>query len=477
MRNGWLRPARTASCLLILLCLVVPVRAAEPSADDADYYELMKTFVDSFEQIDRNYVKDVDRRELIEAAIEGMLTKLDPYSSYISPDELARFTQDVEQEFGGIGIQVQIDPESKRLTVMTPLPGTPAYKAGIHAGDIIMEIEGKSTEGFSIQDAVKLLKGKPGEEVTIGVLHVGDKKLEQIKLTRDIIHVSTVLGDRYGEGDQWDYMLDPENGIGYVRLTHFSRHTTDELRKALDQLSNEGMKALVLDLRFNPGGLLTQARDVADLFIRDGKIVSTRGRNTVDRVLSATRAGTYPDFPMVVLVNRYSASASEIVSACLQDHKRAIIVGERTWGKGSVQNVIDLDAGKSALKLTTASYHRPSGQNIHRFPGATDDDVWGVMPDEGNALKMDAVELRQHLEHRRDRDVIKADGPPASDYRDRHLARALDVLKEKLGVKPATDTAKSNGAPEPPPLPIERERSDARSQLLPILVPAPPRAA
>ncbi|MEX0704248.1 MAG: S41 family peptidase [Planctomycetales bacterium] len=476
MRHCWLSSARIASFLLVLVLLAGPARAADSAQKEQDYYELMKTFVSTFEQIDRNYVQDVDRRELMEAAIQGMLTKLDPYSSYITPDELARFNQDVDQEFGGIGIQVQIDPETKRLTVMTPLPGTPAYKAGIQSGDIIMEIEGKSTEGFAIEDAVKLLKGRPGEEVTIGVLHAGDKKLEQIKLTRDIIHVATVLGDRYAEGDEWQYLLDEKHRIGYVRLTHFSRHTTEELRAAIEQLEGQGMQALVLDLRFNPGGLLTQARDVADLFVEEGKIVSTKGRNTVERVLSATREGTCPDFPMVVLVNRYSASASEIVSACLQDHKRAVVVGERTWGKGSVQNVIDLDNGKSALKLTTASYHRPSGQNIHRFPGAKESDVWGVMPDDGQLVKMENDELRKYLEYRRERDVIKAGGPPASDFQDRQLARAMSVLKKKLGVEQGTGVAKPSGAPEPPALP-KVEQSDARSELLPVLVPAPPRAA
>lgn len=473
MRSSWLRPARTASCLLILLLLAAPARGAdaEPTSD-ADYYELMKTFVNTFEQIDRNYVKDVDRRELMEAAIQGMLTKLDPYSSYISPEDLARFNQEVEQEFGGIGIQVQLDPQTKRLMVMTPLPGTPAYRAGILAGDAIMEIEGKSTEGFSLDDAVQILKGRPGEQVKVGILRAGEKDLKQITLTRELIHVATVLGDRYDDNAEWDYMLDPKLGIGYVRLTHFSRHSTDELKKALDQLLRKGMKALVLDVRFNPGGLLSQARDVADLFIREGKIVSTRGRNTPERELRATRAGTYPDFPMVVLVNRYSASASEIVSACLQDHKRAVIVGERTWGKGSVQNVIDLEHGKSALKLTTASYHRPSGANIHRFSGATEEDVWGVMPDEGCLVKMNAEELRDYLEYRRRRDVIKAGGPPVGDFHDRQLARALEVLKEKLGVA----EKRPSGPPEPPPLPIERERTQLRS-MLPELVPAPPRAA
>ena len=364
-----------------------------------------------------------------------MLTELDQYSSYISPEELTRFNQQVEQEFGGIGIQVHIDPASRRLTVMTPLPGTPAYKAGVLAGDVIMEIEGESTEGFTIEQAVQRLKGNAGEKVTVGVKHVGTNDVEQISIVRDIIHVATVLGDRYGDGDKWDFMLNDQHKIGYIRLTHFSRHTAEELGAALESLQKQGMQSLVLDLRFNPGGLLSQAIEVSDMFIKEGPIVSTRGRNSRDRVWNATKPGTISDVPMVVLVNRFSASASEIVSACLQDHKRCVVMGERTWGKGSVQNVIELEGGTSALKLTTASYHRPSGKNIHRFKGATAEDEWGVMPDDGYRLRMSNEELQEYLEYRRLRDVVNASGPPESDFEDRQLKAAVDYLTSQVAQK------------------------------------------
>ena len=402
---------------------------------DEQYFELFREFVDTFEQIDRNYVKDVDRRELMHAAIRGMLTELDPYSSYIPPDRLAEFTQGIEQKFGGIGIQVHIDPQTRRLTVVTPLPGTPAYRGGVLSGDVIMEVDGKSTEGFTIEDAVEQLKGKPGEEVTIGVLHKGSQKIEQIPLTREIIEVATVLGSRYEEDGTWDFMLDDEHKIGYIRVTHFSRRTGEELRGAMEILKANGMHALILDLRFNPGGLLSEAIEVCDLFLKEGVIVSTKGRNVPDRSWNAHKPGTYSGFPMVVLVNRYSASASEIVSACLQDHDRALVIGERTWGKGSVQNVIDLNGGSSALKLTTASYMRPSGKNIHRFPGADEDDEWGVRPDEGYVVRFSDEEIRDYLINRREGDVIGA-SPSETEFDDRQRAKALAYLDEELGVAP-----------------------------------------
>ncbi len=187
-----------------------------------------------------------------------------------------------------------------------------------------------------------------------------------------MIHVATVLGDHYKPDGSWDYMIDKKDKIGYVRLTHFSRHSAIELEKAVNELLEEGMKGFVLDMRFDPGGLFSQATEIADMFIDGGTDRQHQGTQHAERTWEAKKEGTFPNFPMAVIVNHYSASASEIVAACLQDHHRAVIVGERTWGKGSVQNVIELEDGTSALKLTTASYHRPSGKNIHRFPGASE---------------------------------------------------------------------------------------------------------
>ncbi len=379
-----------------------PSSQAPPAKED--YYELYKILADSVDQVDRNYVKEVDRRELIEAAIRGMMTKLDPYSTYISPDEISQFRTSVDNEFGGIGIHVSIDDGD--LKVLSPIYGTPAYKAGIQSGDRIVEINGKSTDGIDPDEAVRWMKGADGSNVTLTVIHSGQKKQEKYTLTRERVHVETVLGDRRKSDDTWDFFFDSDAKIGYIRITSFSQDTAKELRAALSNLKSHGVRGLVMDLRFNPGGLLRSAIEVSNLFISHGRIVSTKGRNSPERAWDAHTEGAFEGFPMVVLVNHYSASASEIVSACLQDHKRAAVMGERTWGKGSVQNIIDLENGRSALKLTTAAYQRPSGKNIHRFPDSKATDEWGVMPDLGFELALNDRETRDLLSNRRSRDII-----------------------------------------------------------------------
>jgi carboxyl-terminal processing protease len=383
----------------------------------------------------------------MEAAIRGMLEELDQYSNYIPPEEVERFRTSVESEFGGIGIQVSI--EEGWLTVLSPIVGSPAYKAGIVAGDRIVEIEGESSRGITLDQAVAKLKGKVGTKVTVTVRHAGAEETEKVTLDREIVRVDTVLGDRRNEDDSWNFLYDQEQKIAYVRVTSFSRHTTEELQKVVETLTKDGMRGLVLDLRFNPGGLLSSAIEVCDLFVTDGKIVSTAGRNTPERVWNAKKKGTFEDFPMAVLVNRYSASASEIVSACLQDHGRAVVIGERTWGKGSVQNIIDLEEGKSALKLTTAGYLRPNGKNIHKFDGAKEEDDWGVRPNEGYTLRVEDQELADLVRIRRERDFVRKPDPEAKppEFVDRQLAKAVDYLREKLTDK-KPDDAKEGGAAE-----------------------------
>lgn len=434
---------------------LLPAGTDAPAAEgnrDEDYYPLYRLLADTMDQVERNYVQEIDRRKLVEAAIRGMINELDPYSAYIDPEEMDRFRASMENEFGGIGIQITV--RGGQLTILSPLPGTPAYRAGLMAGDRILAIDGKPTEGCAIEEVARGLKGETGSKLRLRVTHPGQAEEIEVELTREMIHVETVLGDTRTEGDAWDFMFDHDKGVGYIRLTAFSRDTARELAEALKGLEAAGLKALILDLRNNPGGLLTSAVDVADLFVSQGRIVSTSGRNSPERCWEARAEGTFEGFPMVVLVNHYSASASEIVAACLQDHGRAVIVGERTWGKGSVQNVIEMEEGASALKLTTAGYLRPSGKNIHRFPDAKESDEWGVRPDAGYELKLDPAEMTRLADARRQRDVIRSHGeaeaepaptggpnaseaasaakPEDSEVVDRQLQMAVDCLTHQL---------------------------------------------
>ncbi|HIE98428.1 MAG TPA: S41 family peptidase [Planctomycetes bacterium] len=423
------------------LMTATPAVALDEPENERERYELMQLFAETFQQIESNYVRDVDRRELMESAIQGMLRHLDQYSSFIPPTDVRRFTQMVEQEFGGIGITVN-SPRPGQLIVISPLPGTPAYRAGIRAGDLIVEVEGKSTEGLSLTDAVKKLQGPVGRPVVIKVVHPGeDSEPEEIRLVRQLIKAPTVLGDRYSDKDEWEFMYDDEQKIGYIRLSHFSRFTAQEVKAALDNVFDRKVRGLVIDLRYNPGGLLEAAIEIADMLLEDGNIVSVRGRNVPERSWDAKKRDTYSNIPLAVLVNGFSASASEVLSACLQDNKRAVIIGERTWGKGSVQNIIRMEEGESALKLTTASYHRPSGVNIHRFPDMNVDDEWGVTPDEGYLIKYDRKQRTEWQRYRRAKDVLRpaedvADDEDATEkeeaFNDTQLIAAIDYLANQL---------------------------------------------
>ena len=227
-------------------------------------------------------------------------------------------------------------------------------------------------------------------------------------MNRAIIDVPSVLGDSRKADDTWDYMLDPEKKIGYLRITSFIQNTTEEVKHALTELKSQGMKGLIVDLRDDPGGLLSAAVEISDLFVDSGVIVSTKGRNTPSKTYEAQKDGIYTDFPMVVLVNQGSASAAEILSACLQDHKRAKVIGQRSYGKGSVQNIIELEGGNSVIKLTVATYRRPSGKNIHRFKNAKESDEWGVIPDPGLETKLTTEQYISYLRGRRLRDQLSS---------------------------------------------------------------------
>ena len=386
----------------VSVCCYQATQGAKPKDEMLEMYGL---FVDAVEKVELNYVRAVTRKELLENALEGMLQNLDPHSSYIDTSEWQHFRRQIEGKFGGIGIQVDLDNE-RGLRVIAPMVGTPAYDAGILAGDQIIEIDGKSAEGMTSDKAVEVLTGRPGTDVKLTVLHEGSEDPETLTLTRAIINIPSVIGDQRKPNDEWDLLIDKDKKIGYVRVTGFNEHTADELHKILDQFKNEGGKGLILDLRDDPGGLLSSAVEISDMFLEKGEIVSTKGRNTQPRHFEAQKDSPFEDasIPMVVMVNQNSASASEILAAALQDHKRAAVVGQRSYGKGSVQNLIDLEGGTSILKLTVASYYRPSGENIHRFKNAKTTDKWGVSPDPGMEVKLSHRDFVTWFIARRERD-------------------------------------------------------------------------
>jgi carboxyl-terminal processing protease len=413
-------------------------------------YELVRLVVDVLDEVDHKYVKSLDadaKRKLVEDMINGGLYRLDPHSSFINAKEFKRFTLNNKGKFGGVGIQIRPDRDNGGLlTVASPMIDTPAYEAGVLAGDVILKIDGKPTESMSVTDAVDLITGDPGTKIVLTVLHEGSKEPIDLAMTRAEIHVPSILGDvRKPENPrEWDFMIDKANKIAYIRLISFSENTAVDLRAALEQLKKDGVHGLVLDLRTNPGGLLRSAVEICRMFLKEGRIVSTRNRQHEEEVYEAKGEGLVfqpaESYPVAILINRLSASASEIVAAALQDHKRAVIVGERSYGKGSVQNLIDMEQHTSALKLTTASYWRPSGKNIHRFPDSQDSDEWGVQPNPGFEVKLKDDERRAYYESRRERDVIhgKLSADPAAKpkeakpFVDRTLEKALEYLRGEI---------------------------------------------
>jgi carboxyl-terminal processing protease len=445
----------TAAC-----CWGHTVRSQADSKDDM--LELYGQFVDAVERVEANYVRPVDRKELLESALRGMLADLDPHSSYFSEAEWGQFRKQIEGTFTGIGVSVEIDERTGQLKVLAPLPGSPAYAAGVLPGDLILEVDGKPTEGMTRDKAVEALQGRPGTSVTLKVRHPMSSEPETLTIGRAIIELPSVIGDARKPDDSWNYLIDPERKIGYVRITNFVQNTAQELEAALGQLQAEGMKGLVIDLRDDPGGLLSAAVEVVDLFLKEGKVVTTKGRNQRDKTFEAEARGPYEDLPLAILINQHSASASEIVSAALQDHGRASIVGQRSYGKGSVQNILPLDNGQTILKLTVASYWRPNGHNIHRFKGAKESDEWGVKPDDGLEVKLSPAEYEKWAEARRRRDLIsrlnpadaaKDDAPKAialhQGIDDAPLDKALDVVARKIaeqGQAPPAEEPKAKAA-------------------------------
>ncbi|MCE9591874.1 MAG: S41 family peptidase [Planctomycetes bacterium] len=378
--------------------VVVPVIARQTSV-----FNQLDLLVDVRHQIANAYVEEPDQDKMIHEAVRGMVESLrDPYTVYIPPDELKDFDKSIRGSFSGIGAEVDI--HNNRLRIVSPLEESPAWKAGVMAGDTVLEIDGKSTLDMKITDAISRLTGVEGTPVKLKIRHESGDETE-LTIKRARINVATVRGlRRDGEG-KWDFMLDEANHIGYIRITQFTEGTARDTRAALDSLLARGVKGLILDLRFDPGGLLESAVEISDMFLDGGKrIVSVKGRIVPEHVESSTQEGTIPPIPMVVIANEASASASEVVTGALSDNGRAQFVGTRTFGKGSVQQVVMLDDGQGALKITNAYYYLPNGRNIHRREGK---ETWGVDPSEGCYVPMSNDAIRKMLEIRREGDVLR----------------------------------------------------------------------
>ncbi len=351
---------RFAAWLGTIMLLILLTVATPPSmATQDDPYAALGRFSDVLDLVEKNYVHEVTRDELVNGAIKGMLEQLDPHSTYMLPDEFQEMQIRTTGEFGGIGIEITL--RDGRLTVIAPIEDTPAYEAGMQAGDVIIEIDGESTQDITLLDAVTKIRGPKGTSVELTVVHKGDNKPETISIKRATI---PIRGAKSNE-------LEP--GYLYLRLISFNENTTSEMRQALTEYTKKNeLKGIVMDLRGNPGGLLTQAVSVADTFLSDGNIVYIKGREEASREdFNAKPSKADVHTPMVVLINAGSASASEIVAGALQDRHRALILGERSFGKATVQTIIPLSDG-SGIKLTKALYYTPSGRSIQ---------AEGIVPD------------------------------------------------------------------------------------------------
>lgn len=410
---------------LLLTLGFASLLAFPAQADNNELYEKLDIMTHVIDRIKTSYVDEISDTTLIDDAIEGMLTSLDPHSSYLPEDAMASMTEQTKGEFGGLGIEVTMDRGV--VKVVSPIEGTPAYKAGVKAGDLIIKIDDQDVQGLTLSDAVEMMRGKVGSDIKIKVFREDERKTMDITITRDIIKIIPVKSRL------------ERDGIGYLRITTFNEHVGREIRSHLKDLvkENEGNKlsGLVLDLRNNPGGLLSQAVAASDAFLDQGEIVSTRGRIENQNQRYNARAGDEINgAPIVVLINGGSASASEIVAGALQDHKRGLVLGTKSFGKGSVQTIMQLP-GNSGMRLTTALYYTPSGRSIQ---------AKGIEPDiEVKPLKVEEVEqgdrpseasLKGHIElekmleeageKRSDKDEDQDERP--YDYQ---LERAIDMVK------------------------------------------------
>jgi len=411
------------------------------AAKESNSYENLKLFADVLSVVQRNYVEDVDSREAIYSAINGMLTSLDPHSSFMPPDAFKEMQVETKGSFGGVGIEITM--KEGILTVISPIEDTPAFNAGIKAEDIIIKIDGEITKGMTIMEAVKKMRGKKGSKVVLSIARKNEKELIDFPIVRDIIKIRSVKYE----------LLD--NSYGYLRVTQFQERSTKDLKAALKEMEklSGGLKGLILDLRNNPGGLLNQAVHMSDIFLSSGLIVYTNGRLSSQQMeFKARDDGTEPKYPVMVLVNAGSASASEIVAGALQDTGRGVILGTKTFGKGSVQTILPLDDG-SGIRITTARYYTPKGRSI-QAEGIVPDIVVELAPPAPSNKKNHVIrekDLKGHMFNGNGKEEEKEDKKDETPkekpaglidlQKDNQAKTALDMLKSWAIFKKGIETS------------------------------------
>ena len=439
--------------MLLMVAAIVIAYACYVRAEQNPYARYVAA---SYTIIDNWALEDIPDKALFEGAMLGMIDVLrqhgDEHSLFINESKKDAFREDLIQEYGGVGIRIRFLGEPPKLTVVgPPEPGTPAFSADIRLGDQIVAINGKPTAEMGIEDVLRLIRGPSGEAVELTIVHEHSLEQVDIALVRAVITKESIRGDLRDEEGNWDFRLKADPRIGYVRITSFGDKTEAEFIQALaDLAAEEGQPTiggLILDVRDNYGGALDAAVGISDLFLRAGlPIVTTRGRDAKERDrFVSTGSGQYTEIPLAVLINHESASASEIVAACLQDYSRATVIGERSYGKGTVQRLMRVESGRSLLKLTSSTYWRPSEQNIHRMRDDTEEDQWGVMPNEGFEIEMTDDEHLELRKYRLRRDLLgasnngsiaeqieKEDGALPEDYKDLAFERALSHLQLQL---------------------------------------------
>lgn len=429
--------------LMVLMFLRLPPMVARKDWMLDTYRALVEADAIARQQ----YVEPVTDDRLVHGAIRGMMSRLDPYSGYIAPNELPDFERRSAGDYVGLGMELGV--KGDQPVVIAPVEGGPAAQAGLLAGDVLLSVNGRDAKGLSVMEVDDLLGRDPSRPVRLVIERRSEDRPRELVIHPGPVHILTVRGFRRRAGGEWDYMIDADRGIAYVRISHFAANTMEDLRGVLVGLRDARVRGLLLDLRFNPGGLLEQAVALVDMFLDDGVIVSTVTRHKAVQEYRAAPAPADLGVELVVLVNGASASAAEIVAGALQDHRRALIVGERSFGKGSVQHLIYLHSNHSAIKLTTAHYRLPGGRIIHRTARNLRQDLWGVQPDIIVPLSEEEVrsiqEARQRLDAggtclgiaRSETERITGEAseqaatPMGEVLRDRQLATALTLLHER----------------------------------------------